>query len=104
MAMLSSRSMARSSSGQEDDKVTDKIHGDMGSQVTITVRRADREITRTLTREAVFPDNVWSRDLGDGIYAIVVTNFERQNTAFMIYDEIKKIGWESTWLCVRCPR
>jgi C-terminal peptidase prc len=78
--------------GQAADSVIDKMRGKIGTQVTITVKRGDSEITRTMTREVVLPQNVWSRDLGNGIYAIVVTDFERNNTAFEIYDEIKQIG------------
>jgi C-terminal peptidase prc len=78
--------------GQAADSVIDKMRGKIGTQVTITVKRGDSEISRTMTREVVLPQNVWSRDLGNGIYAIVITDFERNNTAFEIYDEINKIG------------
>lgn len=77
--------------GLENNVVIDKMRGALGSQVTITVMRGDQEITRTLTREAILPDVVWSRDLGDGVYSIVVTSFERQDTAFRIYDEVERL-------------
>jgi C-terminal processing protease CtpA/Prc len=75
-----------------DDVVNNKLRGPLGSSVTVTVVRDGVEITKTMTRATVRPDNVWSRDLGNGIYAIVITDFERNNTAFEIYDEVQKIG------------
>jgi C-terminal processing protease CtpA/Prc len=78
--------------GQEFGAVVSKLRGDVGKNLTITVKRGDREITKTLMREPVVADTVWSRDLGNGIYAIVITSFERQNTAGMIYAEIQKLG------------
>jgi C-terminal processing protease CtpA/Prc len=76
----------------ESSMVVDKmLHGPIGSIVKVTVKR-DEPKEHVLTREAILPDNVWSRDLGDGIYSIVVTNFERNNTAFAVIDEMQKIG------------
>jgi C-terminal processing protease CtpA/Prc len=77
---------------ESDDVVNNKLRGPLGSSVTVTVMRDGAEITKTMTRAAVLPDNVWSRDLGNGIYAIVITDFERNNTAFEVYDEVQKIG------------
>jgi C-terminal processing protease CtpA/Prc len=78
--------------GLESNSVIDKMRGPLGTQVTITVERNGTEITKTLTRAAVLPDNVWSRDLGNGIYAIVISDFARDNTSFEVYDEVMKIG------------
>jgi C-terminal processing protease CtpA/Prc len=78
--------------GQPSESVVPRMRGEIGSQVTITVKRGQREITTTMTRAAVIPENVWSEDLGNGIYAIVITDFIHNNTAFKIYDEINKIG------------
>jgi C-terminal processing protease CtpA/Prc len=75
-----------------DDVVNNKLRGPLGTPVTVTVMRDGVEITKTMTRATVLPDNVWSRDLGNGIYAIVITNFERNNTAFEVFDEVQKIG------------
>jgi C-terminal processing protease CtpA/Prc len=75
-----------------DDVVDNKLRGPLGTSVTVTVLRDGVEVTKTMNRAVVLPDNVWSRDLGNGIYAIVITNFERNNTAFEIYDEVQKIG------------
>ncbi|MDR3616629.1 MAG: S41 family peptidase [Candidatus Obscuribacterales bacterium] len=71
--------------------VTKLLRGPIGSTFKLTVKR-DETKEYTITRQAILPDNVWSRDLGDGIYSIVVTNFERNNTAFAIMDEMQKIG------------
>jgi C-terminal processing protease CtpA/Prc len=78
--------------GQPSESVVSRMRGEIGSPVTLTVKRGQREITTTMTRAAVIPENVWSEDLGNGIYAIVITDFIHNNTAFKIYDEINKIG------------
>ncbi|MDR3613199.1 MAG: S41 family peptidase [Candidatus Obscuribacterales bacterium] len=67
------------------------LRGPVGSTVKLTLKR-DQTKEYVITREAILSDNVWSRDLGDGIYSIVVANFERNNTAFEIIDEMQKIG------------
>lgn len=71
--------------------VTDLLRGPLNSKVKVTIKRGTREITRTLTRDAVYADNVWSRDLGNGIYSIVITDFERQGTAGEILTEMLRV-------------
>jgi C-terminal peptidase prc len=69
--------------------VVDLMHGPVGTKLTITAMRGATEKTFTMERAVVISDNVWSRDLGNGIYAIVVTEF-RQHTASMIFNEMQK--------------
>lgn len=71
--------------------VSNLLRGPVGSKVKIVLER-DPSKEYVLTRKAILSDNVWSRDLGDGIYSIVITNFERNNTGFEVLDEMQKIG------------
>ncbi len=70
--------------------VNDLMRGPVGTEVSITVMRGTSEHTFKITRSSVVSDNVWSRDLGNGIYSIVVTEF-RQDTAAMIFNEVEKV-------------
>jgi C-terminal processing protease CtpA/Prc len=71
--------------------VSKMLRGPVGSTVKVTLKR-DETKEYAITREVILPDNVWSRDLGDGVYSIIVTNFERNKTAFAMLDEMQKIG------------
>jgi C-terminal processing protease CtpA/Prc len=89
--------------GLDADKViSEALHGDIGSTVSIAVTHADgTEKEHTLTREKVIPDHVWSRNLGfldasgenayRDVYAIVVSDFVPE-TAARIVAEVRKIG------------
>jgi C-terminal processing protease CtpA/Prc len=77
-----------------DHVVNDLLRGDLNTKVTVTVQRGKQEITATLTRAAALPDNVWSRDLGDGVYSIVIENFAVENTAGQVLDLVKKLEKE----------
>ncbi len=64
--------------GKPHDDVIKMLRGPVGKPVTITFEHAG---TITLTREEILnSDTVWTRDLGNGIYAIVVDEF--QNDTF----------------------
>jgi carboxyl-terminal processing protease len=68
------------------------MRGEVDTAVTITVTRGAQELTFTMKRKPVVPDTVWTRDLGDGIYAIVIETFSRNDMAFEIYDQIKAVA------------
>jgi C-terminal processing protease CtpA/Prc len=74
-----------------DNVVNDMLRGAPNTTVTLTLMRDGQELTKTLTRAVIIPDNVYSVDLGNGIYSIVITNFERTNTSFELIDEMKKL-------------
>lgn len=78
--------------GLESNTVIDKMRGDVDTAVTITVTRGSQELTFTMKRKPVVPDTVWTRYLGDGIYAIVIESFSRNDMAFDIYDQVKAVA------------
>lgn len=85
--------------GLDSDVVVDMLRGDVNTSVTVTLVRDGQELPpKTMTRAIIIPDNVYSEDLGDGIYSIVITSFARANTSFKMMDEMAKLepkakGW-----------
>jgi len=62
--------------GQDFDHViNDVLIGKAGSTVKLTVKRGEQEFERTVTRGKVTPDSVWTRNLGDGYYSIIVSKW-----------------------------
>ncbi len=63
--------------GLNSDYVIEQLlRGPKGTSVTLTVERDGTVFEKTIVREAVHPDSVWLRDLGNGIFAIVVTQWD----------------------------
>lgn len=62
--------------GLEGDYVTARfLRGEVGSKLTVTVRRQNRNLQFSLVRTEVKADSVWSRDLGGGLYSVVINQF-----------------------------
>lgn len=74
-----------------DHVVNDILRGPVGSELTVTIKRGKSKFSRTLVREEIGSDDVWSRHLGHGIYAIIITHF-REGTAYRLYQEVKKLS------------
>jgi C-terminal processing protease CtpA/Prc len=86
--------------GLDNDYVISKLlRGPLKTTVTLTILRDGKELPpKTLTRARIVPHSVYSVDLGSGIYSIVITNFEVENNAFRVLDEMKRLepkakGW-----------
>lgn len=63
--------------GLDSDFVIERLlRGTKGTSVTLTVERDGAVFEKTIVREAVHPDSVWLRDLGGGIFAIIVTQWD----------------------------
>jgi carboxyl-terminal processing protease len=67
--------------------IADVLPGTPGSQVKLTVKRGEQIFERSLVRGEITPDAVWIRDVGNGIYAIVVTEW-RENVHNEIYSAL----------------
>jgi hypothetical protein len=78
--------------GQSNTDVVKKLRGQLNTPVTITYLHGGIKYTRTVLRAKVVPDTVWTRDLGDGVYAVVISSFERRGTGFDVIDEVQKIA------------
>ncbi len=59
--------------------------------IKLTIKRGTEEFERTVTKALFVSDNVWTRDLGNGIYAIVIIKFD-QNTFSDVFNQIQKLG------------
>ncbi|MBQ7986243.1 MAG: PDZ domain-containing protein, partial [Clostridia bacterium] len=75
--------------GESVDKVQDMIVGDLGTQVTVTFLRDDKEFECVITRKEVRGQTVAGEILKGQIGYITIINFA-QNTA----EEFAKILWE----------
>lgn len=63
--------------GLDSDYVIDGLlRGPNGSTVTLTVERGGSVFDIKIERAVIHPDTVWLRDLGDGIFAIIVTQWD----------------------------
>ncbi len=63
--------------GLNSDYVIERmLRGPKGTSVTLTVERAGAVFETAIVREVVRPDSVWLRDLGDGVFAIVVSQWD----------------------------
>lgn len=67
--------------------LTDVLPGAPGTSVKLTVKRGEQVFERTIVRGEFTTDAVWIRDLGDGIYAIVVSEW-RENVHNEIYNAL----------------
>jgi C-terminal peptidase prc len=70
--------------------VENLMRGKVGSKLTVTVMRGKKELTFTMARDKVVADNVWSHDLGNGIYAIIINEFQ-SNTAGKLLTEMQSL-------------
>lgn len=63
--------------GLDSDYVIEGLlRGPKGSTVTLTVERGGSVFETKIVRAEIHPDSVWLRDLGDGIFAIIVTQWD----------------------------
>lgn len=71
--------------GLEGDYVTAHfLRGAVGSKLTVTVRRQKQHLQFSLTRTEVKADSVWSRDLGGGLYSVVINQFREGTFAELL--------------------
>lgn len=70
--------------------LTDILPGTTGSSVKLTVKRGEQTFERTIVRGEFTPDAVWIRDAGDGIYAIVVSEW-REGVHNEIYNALMQL-------------
>lgn len=63
--------------GLDSDYVIESLlRGPKGSSVTLTVDRGGSVFETKIVRAEIHPDSVWLRDLGDGVFAIIVTQWD----------------------------
>jgi C-terminal processing protease CtpA/Prc len=63
--------------GLDSDYVIESLlRGPKGSSSTLTVDRGGSVFETKIVRAEIHPDSVWLRDLGDGLFAIIVTQWD----------------------------
>jgi C-terminal processing protease CtpA/Prc len=63
--------------GLDSDYVIEGLlRGPKGSSVTLSVERGGTVFETKIVRTEIHPDSVWLRDLADGIFAIIVTQWD----------------------------
>jgi hypothetical protein len=76
--------------GQDETVIVrDKVHGQVGSPITLTVFDGTKTFSVTMNREVIIQDKVWSEDLGDNVVAIVIAEIG-PDTAGKIVTEFLK--------------